>query len=127
VDWAGLIDCEPLGCTAPTVSILVSVALVVSQVSVVDWPLSIVLGFAVSEAVGAAGGGGGGGGGGAGFFLQAPSIMIAPNANTNVTHFSFRCFTFSLPEDACPHDWRTAQIGREASVFDFQGVGPDER
>jgi len=73
---------------------LTSVALLVSQVSVVDWPLSIVLGLAVSDAVGAAGGGGGGGGGGATFFLQAPSIMMAPNANINIIHFSFGCFTF---------------------------------
>src|SRR5437868_10588274 len=74
---------------------LTSVALLVSQVSVVDWPLSIVLGLAVSEAVGAAGGGGGGGGGGATFFLQAPSIITAPNASISMIHFSFCCFTFS--------------------------------
>jgi hypothetical protein len=54
----------------------------------------MVLGSAVSDAVGAAGGGGGGGGGGATFFLQAPKIMMALNANSSITHFSFG-FTFS--------------------------------
>ena len=59
-------------------------------------PLSTVLGLAESEAVGAAGGGGGGGGGGATFFLQAPSVMIAIKANTNIIHLTFRCFTLLL-------------------------------
>ncbi|HLB88668.1 MAG TPA: hypothetical protein VJK29_13540, partial [Terriglobales bacterium] len=27
--------------------------------------------------------------------LQAPSIIMAPNANTSVIHFNFCCFTFS--------------------------------
>jgi hypothetical protein len=72
-----------------------SVALVVSQVRVVGWPFSTVLGFAVSEAVGAAGGGGGGGGGGATFFLQAPSVMMALSANTTMIHFILPCFTLS--------------------------------
>jgi len=71
------------------------VALLVCQVKVVDCPLSIVLGFAVSEAVGAAGGGGGGGGGGATFFLQPPNSTAALNANTSIIHLNFRCFTFS--------------------------------
>ena len=57
----------------------------------------MVLGLAVRDAVGAAGGGGGGGGGGAVFFLQAPSIMTAPNANTSMTHFILCCFTFCPP------------------------------
>src|SRR5438309_10189858 len=74
---------------------LASVALLVCQVRVVDWPFSTVFGLAVSEAVGAAGGGGGGGGGGATFFLQAPSVMIAPSANTTMIHFILPCFTFS--------------------------------
>src|SRR4029079_12615578 len=87
---------EPLGFTAPTPSILMSVALVVSQVRVVGWPFSTVLGFAVSEAVGAAGGGGGGGGGGATFFLQAPSVMMAPNANTSIVNLTRRCVTLVL-------------------------------
>jgi len=64
----GVACCDPLACTAPMPSMLTSVAFEVSQVSVVDWPLSIVLGLAVSDAVGAAGGGGAGGGGG-GVFL----------------------------------------------------------
>src|SRR2546428_7118464 len=81
---------------------LTSVALLVSQVSVVDWPLSIVLGLAVSDAVGAGGGGGGGGGGGATFFLQAPSIRMAPSANTSVIHFIFGCFTFSSVPNRVP-------------------------
>jgi hypothetical protein len=62
----------------------------------VDWPLSIVFGLAVREAVGAAGAGGGGGGGGATFFLQALKIMMAPKANTNIVHLSRRCFTLVL-------------------------------
>ena len=79
VESAGVTDCDPLADDrANARSMLTSVALVVCQVSVVDWPFSTVLGLAVSEAVGAAGGGGGGGGGGATFFLQAPSIMTAP-------------------------------------------------
>src|ERR1700730_13327921 len=68
---------------------LASVALLVCQVRVVDWPFSTVLGFAVSEAVGAADGGGGGGGGGATFFL------MAPNANTSIIHLIFCCVTLS--------------------------------
>src|SRR5277367_6630773 len=80
VESDGLTVCDPLGCTAPTPSMLASVALLVCHVSVVDCPLSIVVGLAEIEAVGAAGGGGGGGGGGATFFLQARSIMMAPRA-----------------------------------------------
>jgi hypothetical protein len=68
-------------------SMLTSVALVVCQVKVVAWPLSTEFGLAVSEAVGAGGGGGGGGGGGATFFLQADSIMTAPNARINALRF----------------------------------------
>jgi hypothetical protein len=70
--------------------------LLVCQVKVVEPPLSTVLGLAESEAVGAAGGGGGGGGGGATFFLQAPRVMIAMRANTNIIHLTFRCFTLLL-------------------------------
>src|SRR5260370_35475366 len=65
---------------------LMSVAFVVCQVSVVDWPLSSVFGFADSEAVGAVGAGGGVGGGGATFFAHAPRNMIVPSANTRVLH-----------------------------------------
>jgi len=75
-------------------SMLTSVAFVVCHVNVVEAPLSIVAGFALIDAVGA-GGGGGGGGGGATFFLQAPSIITAPKANTRVIHFILACFTFS--------------------------------
>jgi hypothetical protein len=74
---------------------LTSVAFVVCHVNVLEAPLSIVVGLALIDAVGAAGGGGGGGGGGATFFLQAPSIMTAPKANTRVIHFILACFTFS--------------------------------
>src|SRR3989442_12207849 len=73
---------------------LTSVALLVSQVSVVDWPLSIVLGLAVSDAVGAAGGGGGGGGGGATFFLEAASILVGPQGEINIIPLNFGFFTF---------------------------------
>ena len=65
---------------------LTSVAFVVCQVSVVDWPGSRVFGFADSEAVGAVGEGGGGGGGGATFFAQAPRNTIVPSANRSVSH-----------------------------------------
>jgi hypothetical protein len=58
----------------------------------------MVLGLAVSDAVGAAGGGGGGGGGGATFFLHAPSVSTTPNANTSVIHFLVLCFTSSSLE-----------------------------
>jgi len=59
---------------------------VVCQVSVVDWPWSIVFGFADSDAVGAVGAGGGGGGGGATFYAHAPRNMIVPSVNTRVPH-----------------------------------------
>src|SRR5579871_5869721 len=80
-------------------SMLTSVAFWVSHVSVVDWPLSMVLGLAVSDAVGAAGGGGGGGGGGTTLFLQAPSVRTTPNAITSVIHFLWLCFTSSSLEN----------------------------
>ena len=67
-------------------SMLTSVALVVCQVNVVESPLLMELGLADSDAVGAAGGGGGGGGGGATFFLQAPSIMIAPRIGSECSN-----------------------------------------
>src|SRR5262249_35889593 len=96
VESAGVTDCEPLGCTAPTPSMLTSVAFEVSHLQVADWPLSIVLGFAVSDAVGAVGGGGGGGGGGATFFLQPPSNITVLNANTSATHFMLFVYGFTL-------------------------------
>jgi hypothetical protein len=80
---------------------LTSVAFVVCQVRVVDWPWLIVFGFADSEAVGAGGGGGGGGGGGATFLWHAPRNMIVPSANTRVAHLAvvvvilIACFTDS--------------------------------
>jgi len=67
---------------------LTSVAFVVCQVSVVDWPWSRVFGFADSEAVGAVDAGGGGGGGGATFFAHAPRNMIVPSANTRAPHLA---------------------------------------
>jgi hypothetical protein len=81
-------------------SILMSVALVVCHVSVVDPPLSTVFGLALSEAVGAAAGGGGGGGGGATFFLQAPNVMMTLKANTSMIHFNLLCFNFSSLRNA---------------------------
>src|SRR5947209_14522620 len=58
----------------------------------------MVLGFAVSDAVGAAGGGGGGGGGAAGFLWQPaePRMRTAVNA-ISVTHFNVLSFTSNLP------------------------------
>jgi hypothetical protein len=106
VDCGGETTREPLGWTAPTLSMLTSVALLVSQLRVVDAPLSTVLGFAVSDAVGAAGGGGGGGGGGAAFFLHALRNITALNASSKPIHFSV-CFTFSSLQIACPDEWRT--------------------
>src|SRR5271155_2193845 len=94
VESDGVTDCEPLACTAPTPSMLTSVALLVCHVRVVDCPCRTVFGFAVSEAVGAAGGGGGGGGGGGVFLWQAPRNRTAPKANTSVIHFILCCFTF---------------------------------
>src|SRR5689334_10681187 len=59
---------DPLACTVPTpLSMLMSVAFVVCQLSVAEPPLSTVSGLAVRVAVGCGGGGGGGGGGGAAF------------------------------------------------------------
>src|SRR5579871_5667591 len=85
---------------------LTSVAFWVSQVSVVDWPLSMVLGLAVSDAVGAAGGGGGGGGGGATFFLQAPSVRTTPNAITSEST-SYGCASPHPPlKTNAPEGWR---------------------
>jgi len=79
-----------------------SVAFVVCQLSVVACPLSTVLGFADSEAVGEARAGGGGGGGGATFFLQAPNIRIAPSTKTRVIHFFIGCFTKFLHSSVRP-------------------------
>src|SRR5580658_3090716 len=84
-------------------SMLTSVAFVVCQVSVVDWPESIVCGRADSEAVGAGGADGGGGGGGATFFAHAARNMTVPSAKARVTHLpivivvvvAFACFTDS--------------------------------
>lgn len=78
---------------------LTSVAFVVCQDSVADWPLSIVAGVADSVAVGAGGGGGGGGGGGATFFAHAPMNRIVPSANIKILHrfivVAIECFTDS--------------------------------
>src|SRR5207253_396491 len=106
-------DCDPFGCTAPMPSMLASVALLVCQVRVVDWPFSTVFGLAVSEAVGAAGAGGGGGGGGATFFLQAPSIMMAPKANTSIANLSRRCFTLVLRALVRIDSYRCARLRSE--------------
>ena len=94
-------DFEPLVSTGPIPSMLTSVAFVVCHVSVVDWPLSIVFGFADREAVGAAGAGGGGGGGGATFFLQAPTKRMMLSMNTNVINRLIECFTSFIKFYAC--------------------------
>src|SRR5271169_6381294 len=72
--------------TGPMPSMLTSVAFVVCQVRVVDWPGSIVFGLADSEAVGAVSAGGGVGGGGATFFAHAARNMIVPSVKARVTH-----------------------------------------
>src|SRR5260370_16185932 len=80
-------------------SMLTSVACVVCQVRVVDWPASRVFGLADSDAVGAAAEGGAGGGGGATFLWHAPRNRIAPRAKISVAHLAdvlvIRCFTDS--------------------------------
>jgi hypothetical protein len=65
----------------------ISVALVVCHAKEAAPPACMLLGSTEIEAVGAGGGGGGGGGAGAAFFLQPPSITIAPNAKT-IVHIS---------------------------------------
>src|ERR1700740_389085 len=77
-------------------SIDTSVALVVCQVRVVDSPLGMLLGLAVSDAVGC-GGGGGGGGGGVTFFLQPATTIKMANVAKIVVHFILLCFTSSSP------------------------------
>src|SRR5262249_23116753 len=95
VESVGLTCLIPFGSTAPTPSMLTSVAFVVCQVKVDDCPLSIVSGLAVNVAVGAAGAGGGGGGGGGFFFPHALINRIAPSANTRAAHLNDSCFIFS--------------------------------
>ena len=93
VESVGLTLADPLGSTllGPSVT---SVAFVVCQVRVVDWPFSMVFGFAERDAVGAAAGGGGGGGGaGVTFFLHAPSSIMAAKVIINIAHFVVLCFT----------------------------------
>ncbi len=92
VDSAGVTLREPLASTAPMPSRLTSVAFSVRQLKVVDCPDSMTLGFAESDAVGAAAGGGGGGGGGASFFLHAPSVRMTASARASVPHF----FVFAI-------------------------------
>jgi len=87
----------------------------------VDWPFSMVLGLAVSDAVGAAGGGGGGGGGGATFFLQAPSVRTMPNANTSTIHFFWLCFTSSSLENK-----RARRAGAQSQICGFRKKFPPE-
>jgi hypothetical protein len=64
-------------------SMLTSVAFSVRQVRRAESPRWIELGFAESDAVGAAGGGGGGGGGGV-VFLAQPAISRMANADAMV-------------------------------------------
>ena len=86
VESAGVTCREPLVSTAPMPSMLTSVAFVVCQVRVVDWPGLIVFGLADSDAVGAVGVGGGGGGGGAAFFAHAPRNRMVASVNARVAH-----------------------------------------
>ena len=96
MESVGVTCCEPLAWTAPMPSMDMSVALVVCQERVVDWPRWMLFGFAVSDAVGCGAGGGAGGGGG-GFFLQPASTIKIANAATIVSHFILLCFTSILP------------------------------
>jgi len=77
------------------------VALVDVQLSVDDWPFSIVLGSAVKVTVGAAGfgGGGAGGGGAAIFFLwHAPANKTTPSKPTNTASTLFLFAIISPPK-----------------------------
>src|SRR5512146_1238421 len=96
IESVGVTCVDPLASTFPVPSNSTSVALVVCHVSVADWPFWIVAGFAVSEAVGAAGGGGGGGGGaGCTFFLQAPNTSRPQRASNRTAHFILFSITSS--------------------------------
>src|SRR5258708_823824 len=70
-------------------------------------------GVTAIEAVGVGAGGGGGGGGGATFFLQAPSVMIAPRMTTSVNHFMRCCFTFYIP----PADPKTFRSRSDEAIL----------
>src|SRR5450631_2010855 len=87
---------------------LTSVAVVVCHVSVDDWPLLMVPGLAVNDAVGADGAGGGGGGGGATFLWHAPRNRIVLSANMRTAHREVRCFVFIFlsPMHCAPLDAR---------------------
>src|SRR6267154_1095852 len=74
-----------------------SVALVVSHVSVVASPFCTELGFAVKEAVGVGGGGVATGGGGTGGWWHAPSSRALPRARTEMKRLT--CFTASSKEN----------------------------
>jgi hypothetical protein len=66
---------------------MTSAAFSVRHVRVVDWPASMVVGFAEIEAVGAAGGGGGCAGALGGGFLQAPTASITAKVLTSNVNF----------------------------------------
>ena len=61
------------------------------QLSVDDWPFSMVLGSALNVTVGRAGGGGGAGGGGATIFFlwHAPANKITPSKPTKTASTLF--------------------------------------
>src|ERR1700733_413431 len=78
VDVPGATEREPEAGKVPNPAIVTSVALVVCQVRVVDWPCSIVLGFAARVAVGVTGAGGGAAG-------VAFATFFAQPADNNTT------------------------------------------
>src|SRR5881394_613505 len=101
---------------------LMSVALLVCQLSVEDCPGLIVSGLAVNDAVGAAGGGGGGGGAGGCFLWQAPRNSIAPNAKMRAIDLKVSCFKFFLPNNDCVASRRAKcffRSGRFSSLPDI--------
>jgi hypothetical protein len=94
VEASGETEREPSASTAPIPSMLICVALLVRQVRMVDWPFTMALGFAASEAVGAGGGGVAAGGGGGTSFLQ-PASRTAAKVRVNRLHGSILGFNGS--------------------------------
>jgi hypothetical protein len=104
-----------------------SVALLVCQLRVVDWPASIVFGLAESEAVGAVGAGGGGGGGGAAFFAHALTNSIVARMNSSALHLAV------VPDDAIscftipPVFWAAGLRHAICEIYSWRNFGQTQR
>lgn len=96
VDSLGVTDREPDGETVPNPGIVISLALVVCQVSSVAWPCCTTFGFAARLAVGAGGIGGVGGVALATFLLQAADEKTTARVASKANAFSFLCDTLVL-------------------------------